>query len=50
MLTGFKVLPLACKCAFHRPEYNVKGGTPWNCILKILKCRNEIYQWIELKE
>ena len=28
MLTGFKVLPLACKCAFYRPEYNVKGGDP----------------------
>ena len=26
MLTGFKLLPLAYKCAFYRPEHNVKGG------------------------
>ena len=30
MLIDFKLLPLACKCVFHRPEHNAKGGTPWN--------------------
>ena len=25
MLTGLKVLSLACKCAFYRPQYNAKG-------------------------
>ena len=25
-------------------------GTSWNLILKVLKCRNEIYQRLELKE
>ena len=26
MLTGLKVPSLACKCVFHRPEHNEKGG------------------------
>ena len=26
MLTGLKVPSLACKCVFHRPEHNAKGG------------------------
>ena len=30
ILIDFKLLPLACKCVFHRPEHNAKGGTPWN--------------------
>ena len=28
MLTGLKVSSLVCKCAFHRPEPNAKGGFP----------------------
>ena len=52
MLTGLKELSLACK--FYRPEHNAEevGGraTLWNWILKILKCKNEIFQRIELKE
>ena len=42
MLTGFEVPSWTCKCLFYRPEYNAKG--------KVLKCKNEIYQLIELKE
>ena len=26
MLTGLKVLSLACKCVFYRPEHIAKGG------------------------
>ena len=29
-INRLKLLPLACKCVFHRPEHNAKGGTPWN--------------------
>ena len=43
MLTGFKVSAVACKCAFYRQEHNAKGDP-------ILKCKNEIYQRIELKD
>ena len=44
MLTGLKVSSLACKSAFYGPEHNANwGGTPWNWIFKVLKCRNEIY-------
>ena len=50
VVTGMKVSPLACKCVFYKPEHKAKGGgTSWNRILKVLKCRNEIYQRIELK-
>ena len=38
-----KVSFFACKCVFCRPENNAKE---W----KVLKCKNQIYQWIELKE
>ena len=48
MLTGLKMSSLACKCLFYRPEDNVKGEP--DGILKILKCKNEIDQRIELKE
>ena len=26
MITGLKVSPLPCKCAFYKPEHNAKGG------------------------
>ena len=47
MLTGLKVLSLAYKYVFYRPEHNTKGSYG---ILKVLKCKNEKYQWIELDE
>ena len=50
ILTGLKVWSLACKCVFYRAEHAKRRGIPWNWILKDLKCRNEIYQWIELKQ
>ena len=50
----------ACNCVVYRPELNTKdggcvcvgggGGGAWNWILKISKCKNEIYQQIKLKE
>ena len=30
MLTGWKMSSVACQCVFYRPEYNAKGGSPWN--------------------
>ena len=51
MLTSLKVSSLACTCIFYRPEHNSKRErSPQNQILKVLKCRNGIYQRIELKE
>ena len=50
MLTGLKVSSLAFKCAFYRTEQNAKGGQPRSLIFKFLKCKNEIYQLIELKK
>ena len=47
MLTDLKVQSLASKCLFHSQEHN---KTSKNSILKILKCRNEIYRRIELKD
>ena len=44
MLAGLKMSSLACKCGFYRAKYNVKGGTSWNGILMVLKCKNKIYQ------
>ena len=42
MLTGLKVSSLTCTCILQtRTKY--KWVTPWNWILKVLKCRNEIY-------
>ena len=46
ILKGLKVLFLARKCVFYRPELNIMQGG----IFKVLKCKNEIYQWVELKE
>ena len=51
----------ACNCVVYRPELNTKdggcvcvcvcgGGGAWKLILKISKCKNEIYQQIKLKE
>ena len=46
----------ACNCVVYRPELNTKDGGcvgeggAWNWILKISKCKNEIYQQIKLKE
>ena len=53
----------ACNCVVYRPELNTKdggcvwegggggkgggGGGAWNWILKISKCKNEIYQQIK---
>ena len=48
MLTGLKVSSLACKRIFYKSE-NAKGR-PWNWILKVFKCKNEIYKQIELQE
>ena len=48
MLARLKVSSLACISVFYRPEDNAKGGS--RIILKVFKCRNEIYQRIELKE
>ena len=48
MLAGLKVPSLACKRGFYRTEHEEE--TPWNRILKVLKCRNEIYQRTEFKE
>ena len=28
----------------------IQRGTQWNWIWKVLKCKNKMYQWIELKE
>ena len=52
MLTDLKVSSLACECAFYRPEQNIlqTEDPNMNWILKILKCKNEIYQWIGLKK
>ena len=50
MLTGFKLTSLTCKCVFCSPEQCANDGGPRNCILEVFECRNEINQWIELKE
>ena len=49
MLTGVKVITIACKCVFYRQEH-MQRGVPWKWNLEVLKCKNEIYQTIELKE
>ena len=49
MLTGLKMSSLACKCVFYRSQHNAKGN-PLNSVLKGLKCKNDIYRWIELNE
>ena len=50
MLTGLKVSSLARKCVFYRSVHETnERGTPWNFILKYLKCKNEIKQLIDLK-
>ena len=40
---------LTCKCVFYRPEHNTKGDH-MKLSFEGLKCKNEIYQRIELKE
>ena len=50
MLTGFKVSSLACKYVFYRPEFNAKRGPNEIEFLKVLKCKNEIFQQKKLKE
>ena len=42
MLTGLKFSSLACKCVNFTEKNIIQkgGGTPWNSILKVLKCRN----------
>ena len=50
MIAGLEVSTLTCWCVFYRLEHNAKGGTAYNWILKVLKCRKEIYQRTELKE
>ena len=50
MLTGFKLTSLTCKCVFCSPEQCANDGGPRNCILEVFERRNEINQWIELKE
>ena len=50
MLTTLKVSSLACKCIFYRPEQNAKEGPHGTEFFKVLKCKNEIYQRIELIE
>ena len=49
MVRGLKVSSLACKRVLSRPENNAKETT-WNRILKVLECKNETCQRIELKE
>ena len=52
MLIGLKLSSLVSERAFYRPEHNVRGGMGSKeiRILKIVKCKNELYQWIELTE
>ena len=47
-LTGLKVSSLVRKCVFYRPEHNIKRG-PHGTEFEVLKCKNEIYQQVELK-
>ena len=49
MLTGLKVSSLVRKRVFFRPEPTGKWG-PHGTGIKFLKFKNEMYQWIELKE
>ena len=42
--------PLVCKYVFYGPEHNAKEGPHENWILKVLKCKNGINHWTELKE
>ena len=49
MLTGLKVSSLVQKRVFFRPEPTGKWG-PHGTEIKFLKFKNEMYQWIELKE
>ena len=46
MVAGMKFSYLAGKCVFYRPEHNAKGETPTSWILRVLKCKNEIYHII----
>ena len=46
MLTGLKVSSLAWKYVSYRTKQNAKGDR----ILEVLKCKNKIYQLIELEE
>ena len=48
MLTTLKVSSLACKCVFYRPEQNAMERLHGTEFFKVLKCKNEIYQRIEL--
>ena len=48
MLTTLKVSSLACKCVFYRPEQNAKERPHGTEFFKVLKCKNEKYQRIEL--
>ena len=49
MLTGLQVPSMACKCVFYGPDI-MQRVDPMELILKEVKCKNEIYQRIELKE
>ena len=49
ILKTLKRSSLAYQCVSYRPENNTKGGPPKYCILKFLKCKNEINKRIELK-
>ena len=44
MLADLKVSSWACKCVFYDQNKVQKGK------MQVFNCRNEIYQWIELKE
>ena len=40
MLTGLKVLSLACKYIFYKPEH-MQRGNPMNRTFKFLKCKKK---------
>ena len=50
ILKTLKRSSLAYQCIFYRPEENTEGGPSRYCILKALKCKNEINKRIVLKE
>ena len=50
MLIALKVSSLASKCAFYRPERRENNAMRGYQIWKVLKCKNEIHQRIELKQ
>ena len=47
MLTGLVILYVN---VYYTDPNIMQKETPWNWILKVLKCENEIYQRIERKE